>query len=65
MGITQLTDREKVLAWLAYIKEDDQRCIGEVIETCKADPEARAYFVSRHDEDILGVPVLHLVENAA
>lgn len=60
-----MTDREKVLAWLAYIKETDQRCIDEVIEICKADPEARAYYVSRHDEDVMGAPVLHLVENAA
>jgi hypothetical protein len=47
------SDRMKVLAWLAHIKETDQRCIDEVIEQCKGDPWARQYFVKRHDEDVL------------
>jgi len=65
IAVPQLTDRQKVMAWLASIKEDGQRCIDEVIEDCKVNPEARAYYVSRHDEDVLGIPKLHLVENAA
>ena len=60
-----MTDREKVLAWLAHIKETDQVIIDDVIHHCKTDPEARAYFIRRHNEDVLGAPVLHLVENAA
>lgn len=59
------TDRVKVLAWLASIGEKNQQCIDEVIEQCRIDSEARAYYVSRHDEDVLRMPKLHLVENAA
>ncbi len=67
MGTTQMTDRQKVLAWLKFINEDDQTIIDDVIHHCKTDPEARKYFVARHDEDILNIyqPQLHLVENAA
>ena len=60
-----MTDRRRVLAWLAHIKEDDQRVIDEVIEQCRNDSDARAYYVNRHNEDVMGAPVLHLVENAA
>lgn len=62
-----MTDREKVMAFLAHIGETDQIIIDDVIYHCKNDPEARKYFVSRHDEDILNIyqPQLHLSENAA
>ena len=59
------TERVKVLAWLAHIKEFDQRCIDEVIDQCKADPEARAYYLMRYEQDVLKMPQLHLVDNAA
>ncbi len=67
MGTTQMTDRQKVLAWLKFINEDDQTIIDDVIHHCKTDPEARKYFVARHDEDVLNIyqPQLHLIENAA
>ncbi len=48
------TDRAKVISWLASIGETDQRCIDEVLEHCKKDQEARAYYVSRHDEEKTG-----------
>lgn len=60
-----MTDRAKVLAWLAHIGETDQRCIDEVMAQCKADTEARAYYVSRYNEDVMGTPQLLLVDNAA
>lgn len=47
------TDTVKVLTWLAYINEKDQRIIDGVIEQCKGDPDAMKYFVWRHDEDVL------------
>lgn len=61
------TDRAKVLAFLAHIGETDQTIIDDVIHHCKTDLEARKYFVSRHDEDVLNIyqPQLHLIENAA
>lgn len=61
------TDRAKVMAWLAHIGETDQIIIDDVIHHCKTDPEARKYFVARHDEDVLNIyqPQLHLIENAA
>jgi hypothetical protein len=48
-----MTDREKVLAWLAHINETCQQVIDEFIRQCRSDLEARAYFVNRHDEDVL------------
>ena len=61
------TDRAKVMAWLSHINEFCQEIIDEVIDACVKDPEARKYFVARHDEDILNIyqPQLHLIENAA
>lgn len=62
-----MTDRAKVLAWLSHIGETGERCITEVIESCIKDPEARKYYLSRYDEDVLNIyqPQLNLVENAA
>ena len=66
MGTTQMTDRQKVLAWLKFINEDDQTIIDDVIHHCKTDPEARKYFVARHEEDVLNIyqPQLRLIKNA-
>lgn len=49
---SEMTERQKVLAWLASIGETDQACIDEVIDQCKNDPEARAYYVFRYNEVI-------------
>jgi len=57
-----MNDRQKVLAWLDFIKEVNQCCIDEVINECKVNPEARAYYLMRYRQDVLE---LHLVENAA
>lgn len=40
------TDREKVLAWLASIKETDPAMIAFVIGQCVNDKEARAYYLA-------------------
>jgi hypothetical protein len=45
-----MTDRAKVLAWLKRIGETDQAVIDEVIEACKTDPSARAYYLMRSKE---------------
>ena len=36
-----------ILAWLAAIGETDPVTIGEVIDRCRSDVEARAYFIGR------------------
>jgi hypothetical protein len=36
-----------ILNWLAAIGEDDPSTIGEVIENCRRDAEARRYFLGR------------------
>lgn len=46
-----MDDRQKVTAWLDHIGEQDQACRDEVLANCKADIEARAYFVRRYTED--------------
>lgn len=52
----KLTDREAVNAWLAGINETCPACIAEVMAQCKADSDARAYYVNRyhsaHDENL-------------
>ncbi len=40
-------DLEAIRKWLSYIGENDPRCIEEVMEQCRADAEARSYFVGR------------------
>jgi hypothetical protein len=44
------TDRAKVNKWLDSIGEVDPYCRAEVLEQCKDDPDARAYYVSRYEE---------------
>lgn len=44
------TDRAKINAWLDSIGETDQFCRDEVLDQCKADKGARAYYVGRYEE---------------
>lgn len=39
-----------IRAWLVQIEESDADIIAEVLDRCRADPEARAYFLRRADE---------------
>lgn len=52
--ITPMTKEEetKIHSWLAYIEETDQEIIAEVLEKCRTDREARAYFIGRSDNEI-------------
>jgi hypothetical protein len=43
------SDRAKVNAWLDKIGEHEDACRAEVLEQCKNDPEARAYYVGRYE----------------
>lgn len=47
---SKLTDRQKITAWLAGIRAPKDEA-DEVLELCKADPEARAYYLKRHTQD--------------
>jgi hypothetical protein len=42
-----------LLAWLASIGENDIVTIGEVIEACRRDADARAYFLGRASERLV------------
>ena len=44
-------DRAKVNDWLDRINETDEACRTEVLEQCAKDPEARAYYVARSEEE--------------
>ena len=44
-------NRKKVLDWLDKIGETDEACRAEVLEQCAKDPEARAYYVARSEEE--------------
>lgn len=46
-----LTYESDVNKWLTKIGETDERCRKEVIEQCKVDVEARAYYVRRYHEE--------------
>ena len=52
MGIAAITDRQKVSAWLAFIREVNPQMIEEVMALCSKDPDARRYFVMRYNQDI-------------
>lgn len=43
-------DLEAIRAWLAFIGEADPVTVGEVLDKCRTDPEARDYFVRRAGE---------------
>jgi len=45
------SDRTKVNAWLDRINETDEACRAEVLDQCAKDPEARAYYVMRSEEE--------------
>jgi hypothetical protein len=45
-----------IRAWLAHIEETDADIIAEVLNQCRADAEARAYFLRRADEVTRPVP---------
>ena len=44
-------DEACILDWLSRIGEADPVTIGEVIDRCRADDEARRYFIGRATED--------------
>ena len=44
-------DRQKVNNWLDRINETDEACRAEVLDQCAKDPEARAYYVMRSQEE--------------
>jgi len=41
----------KVNNWLDRIGETDEACRAEVLDQCAKDPEARAYYVARSEEE--------------
>lgn len=43
-------DLEAISAWLTFIGEHDPACIGEVMDACRADPDALAYYLGRSVE---------------
>ena len=47
-----MTDQHerRILAWLDHIGETDPPTIGEVVDRCRSDPEARRYFLARASE---------------
>lgn len=45
-------DEEAILAWLNHIGETDPPTIGEVIDRCRSDLEARSYFVGRATKEL-------------
>ena len=51
-GIEPLSDHDEahILDWLSRIGETDPVTIGEVIDRCRSDQEARTYFTGRANE---------------
>ena len=39
-----------ICAWLTYINETDPEIIRDVLDKCRADPDALVYFLKRSDE---------------
>lgn len=39
------TAKELINWWLDHINENDPACRGEVLDACKADPEARKDYI--------------------
>ncbi len=58
------TDREKIASWLAHIGETDPATIAEVMEHCRTDKQARAYYVGRSAEVQQPNPFADRVEKA-
>ena len=43
-------DESSIRAWLAHIEETDPDIIAELLDQCRADSEARRYFLQRAEE---------------
>ena len=43
-------EENAIRAWLAHIEETDSDIIAEVLDKCRADPQARDYFIRRAEE---------------
>ena len=52
-NIAAMTAEEEmaIRAWLAHIEETDADIIAEVLNQCRADVEARAYFLRRAEDE--------------
>lgn len=48
--IAELQGLTCVLAWLEHIGETDPEIVADVLNRCRLDPEARAYFLKRAKE---------------
>jgi len=48
-----LTDRQKVLDWIASTGETDQDLIDEVINACREDRDTRKYYVERYHQAVI------------
>jgi hypothetical protein len=53
-GLLTPEQETAILAWLAFIGENDIVTLGEVIEACRRDADARAYFLGRASERLVG-----------
>ena len=49
--VQSLQDKQKINLWLDSINETDQATREEVLEHCRIDKEARAFYVQKYDED--------------
>jgi hypothetical protein len=54
IGVMCVSFKWVILAWLAFIGENDIVTLGEVIEACRRDADARAYFLGRASERLVG-----------
>lgn len=56
-AVAPLTDSEEcaLRAWLSHIEETDEAIIAHVLNHCRTDADARAYFVQHADETRLAV----------
>jgi hypothetical protein len=54
LSINSLAANEEtaILAWLASIDETDPAMIVETLDSCRSDPEAKAYFLGRAKEAV-------------
>jgi hypothetical protein len=50
-------DKASILAWLHYISENNQEIIDEVLDKCRSDPDALAYYLGRSREAPEAKPV--------
>jgi hypothetical protein len=47
LSALSVADENHILRWLAHIQETDQEIISFVIDKCRTDATARAYFLDR------------------